>query len=371
MDSPRARAIRAAVDVARADALTVGRWPNPRLTLDRESVAGVSETLMTVLQPLPITGRRSSNARRPRAAWKARRGVPTRRCAARGPICGSRTRPWWRHRCVSGSSTGRATSSSSSRGSSSGEAAGDAAGFDRLRAEREVIDVEADLALAAADRAQAQARLAAFLPPAPIRRRSSPRSRRPRARPASARGADGAGGTSRGELLALQKDTEAASLSIRAADRRRFPEPEVHGRHQVVERGRRRHRQRHRRAGHAAALRPRRARARARAGARRPGRRRSSMRSAWRCAPTSVPRACAAVERRRAAERYRAAASTNAGEVERIAQVSYDAGERGILELLDAYPHVGVRATAAGGARRRGSHGAEIELEFVSGWEIP
>ena len=31
LDSPRARAIRAAADVARADALTVGRWPNPRL----------------------------------------------------------------------------------------------------------------------------------------------------------------------------------------------------------------------------------------------------------------------------------------------------------------------------------------------------
>ena len=42
------------------------------------------------------------------------------------------------------------------------EAAGDAAGFDRLRAEREVIDVEADRTIAAAERAQAQARLAGF-----------------------------------------------------------------------------------------------------------------------------------------------------------------------------------------------------------------
>ena len=57
--------------------------------------------------------------------------------------------------------------------------------------------------------------------------------------------------------------------------------------------------------------------------------------------------------------------------VERIAQVSYDAGERGILELLDAYPDVGVGASASGHARRGGSQGAEIELEFVSGWEIP
>src|SRR5215212_10081041 len=56
--SPRVRAIRSAVDVARADVLAAGRWPNPRLTVDREAVAGVTETMTTVLQPLPITGRR-------------------------------------------------------------------------------------------------------------------------------------------------------------------------------------------------------------------------------------------------------------------------------------------------------------------------
>ena len=58
------------------------------------------------------------------------------------------------------------------------------------------------------------------------------------------------------------------------------------------------------------------------------------------------------------------------GEVERIAQVSYDAGERGILELLDAYrtsSSARVRQAALDAAARE----AEIELEFVSGWEIP
>ena len=57
-DSPRLRAIHAAVDVARADVLAAGRWPNPRLTYDRESVAGITEYLTMVSQPLPITGRR-------------------------------------------------------------------------------------------------------------------------------------------------------------------------------------------------------------------------------------------------------------------------------------------------------------------------
>jgi outer membrane protein TolC len=50
--------------------------------------------------------------------------------------------------------------------------------------------------------------------------------------------------------------------------------------------------------------------------------------------------------------------------------VSYEAGERGILELLDAH-------RSASSARMRQAEldaavrEAEIELEFVSGWEIP
>src|SRR6266511_3262739 len=57
-NSPRVRAIRAGIDIARADVLAAARWPNPRLTVDRESVAGVTEYLAMVAQPLPITGRR-------------------------------------------------------------------------------------------------------------------------------------------------------------------------------------------------------------------------------------------------------------------------------------------------------------------------
>src|SRR6185503_5775868 len=62
-ESPRVRAIRSAIDVAQAEALGVGRWPNPRVTVDRESVAGVRETMTMVAQPLPITGRRALERR--------------------------------------------------------------------------------------------------------------------------------------------------------------------------------------------------------------------------------------------------------------------------------------------------------------------
>jgi len=249
------------------------------------------------------------------------------------------------------------------------EAAGDAAGFDRLRAEREVIDVEADRMIAAADRAQAQARLAGFFAggtdPATLAAAEPVGGARelPPAEALMARAEQ-----SRGQLLALQKDAEAASLSMRAADRRWIPEPEVRVGTKSSNFG----------GGDIGSVigvqatlpvfdagRPERAQAQARA----------NQAQAQLDALRLVLRAdigaarSAAVERRRAAEAYRAAASKNAGEVERIAQVSYDAGERGILDLLDAF-RMSASARLRQSALDAAARDAEIELEFVSGWEI-
>src|SRR5262245_54320094 len=57
-ESPRVRAIRAAIDVARADVLAARRWPNPRVTVDRESAGGNTEYLTMVGQLLPVSGQR-------------------------------------------------------------------------------------------------------------------------------------------------------------------------------------------------------------------------------------------------------------------------------------------------------------------------
>jgi cobalt-zinc-cadmium efflux system outer membrane protein len=78
----------------------------------------------------------------------------------------------------------------------------------------------------------------------------------------------------------------------------------------------------------------------------------------------------ALIERREAADRYRMTATQDADRLERIAQVSYEAGERGILELLDAY-RTGATARTRQVALDNAARQAEIELEFVSGWEIP
>jgi outer membrane protein TolC len=78
----------------------------------------------------------------------------------------------------------------------------------------------------------------------------------------------------------------------------------------------------------------------------------------------------ALIERRAIADQYRGTSADAAERVSRIAQVSYDAGEGSILELLDAYRTTStarVRQAALDAAVRE----AEIELEFVSGWEMP
>ena len=57
-ESPRVQAVRAAVDIARADVLGAGRLPNPRVIFNREAVAGIAEHMLMVSQVLPVTGRR-------------------------------------------------------------------------------------------------------------------------------------------------------------------------------------------------------------------------------------------------------------------------------------------------------------------------
>jgi outer membrane protein, heavy metal efflux system len=370
LDSPRVRAIRSAVDVARAEASAAGRWPNPRLTIDREAVAGVSETISTVLQPLPITGIRGLERSAATAlATAAERRVDDEVRRARADLRGAFADlvvAQTRERELTAT---RDRLQALAEALAKREAAGDAAGFDRLRAEREVLDLDADRALAASERVRAQGLLASLFS-GPVDASAIVVS----ATPVTARSELPAldvlvmrAETTRGELLGFRQEAEAARLSARAADRRRIPVPEllagtkqsnaiggdvgsVFGVQAVLplfDRGR-----------------PERAIAVARAT--QADARAAAFVAAVR--PQIAGLRAEVLARRDAADRYRA--STGADQIERIAQVSYDAGERGILELLDAYRVGGaarLRQTALDEAVRR----AEIELEYVSGWELP
>jgi outer membrane protein, heavy metal efflux system len=369
-NSPRLRAIRAAVEVARADILAAGRWPNPRLTFDRESVAGVTENMMMVAQPLPITGRRGLEVQAASAMVDAssnRSDDAMRRTRADLRVAFAQLVAAQTREQVLTTSRDRLRELAAVLAKR--EAAGDAAGFDRLRAEREVVDIEADHALAASDRARAQAMVASFFADTidPSRVVAVPQQPTAASIPTVDALVEHADAT-RGDLLALRKEVDAAQFSAKAAERRWLPEPEVvagtksstvgggdlgsvftvHANIPLFDRGK-----------------PEQALAVARATQAQA--RIDAFRVALR---TDIAALRATVlERRDTAGRYRSAAVNTAGEIERIAQVSYDAGERGIFELLDAY-RSGSSARVRQAALDLAVRQAEIELEFTAGLEI-
>ena len=371
VDSPRARAARSAIEIARVDLLTAARWPNPRLTWDREAVAGITENMVMVAQPLPITGRRGFDVLAATAlvgATSSRSDEEIRRVRADlrlafNDLVAAQTRE--RELIAARDRLRQLADVLAKR-----EAAGDAAGFDRLRAEREVLEIDTDRVMMATERARAQAILAAFLSDVldPSSLVAVARSRRTEALP-SVEGLVEKAESSRGELLALRREAEAAEFAQRSAERRRIPEPEVvagtksstalggdlgsvvtlHVSLPLFDHGQ-----------------PERALARARtiqADARA-----DAFRQVLRGQIAALR--AVVIERREVAERYRAQSVESADEIERIAQVSYDAGERSILELLDAYrsgSSARLRQASLDAAVRQ----AEIELEFISGWEMP
>ncbi len=370
-DSPYVRAIRAGVDVARADVLSVRRWPNPRLMWDREAVGGVAEHIVTLAQPLPITGRRGLetqaaeslvSAASDRADDALRRARADLRLAFAQLLAAQR-----RQRALD---VNIARLQELATVLTRREAAGDTAGFDRLRAEREVAELEGERGGVLADRLRAQAALAAFFAG--------------EVSPASLQAAEAAPVTgalpeadalvdrafrSRGDLLALQKTAEASRFAERAARRRLVPEPELVAGTKSSSAG----------TGDLGSIislqasiplfdraRPERALATARG--QEATAREAMLRQVLRAEIAALH---AEVQTRRATvTRYRDSAVRTSDAIARIAQVSYDAGERSILELLDALQ------TSSTAALREidltlAVRAAEIELEFISGWDLP
>jgi cobalt-zinc-cadmium efflux system outer membrane protein len=368
-DSPRVQAIRAGVEITRVDVLTAGRWPNPQPGVTRESVAGVTEYLTTVSQLLPITGRRGLDVKAATASISASEsraddGVRRLRADLR-LVFVDLLAAQDREQALTES---RERLRELSRILASRESAGDAAGFDRLRAEREVLDVETDLVMAATERARAQATLAGYfsgaVDPAQIVAARSPSETIPL--PPLTTLLEQAEAT-RGELKALRQELESADFAKQAAERRLIPEPEViagaksstFGGGDV---------------GSVFAVRatvpvfdraqPERALATARAAQAQA--RGAAFRVVLRGQVAALREAV--LQRRTAAERYRTEGVNGAAAIERIAQVSYDAGERGILELLDAY-RVGASARVRQATLDLAVRQAEIELGFATGWE--
>lgn len=369
--SPRVQAARAGVDVARAGVLAAVRWPNPRVTFNREAVLGIAEHMLMVSQVLPITGRRrleegAASARVEAVSSRADEQIRRLRADLRLAF----TDLWAAQLRERELARSRDRLRDLAEVLGRREDAGEAAGFDRLRAEREVSDVDADRATAATERGRAQAFLVSYFADSPAA--ETVEAIRPTTAPPPLPPVEelyARAERTRGQLLALSHELDAAAFAERAAARRLIPEPEVVAGTKSSSAG----------GGDVGSVislhlavplfdraQPERLEAQARA---RQVRAEADVLRQTLRAQIAMWRA-AVLERRETAERYRAAVSASADQVERIAQVSYEAGERGILELLDAHRTASsarIRQAVLDAAVRE----AEIELEFVSGWEIP
>lgn len=370
LESPRARAIRATVDVARADARVAGLWPNPSVSLSREAVAGTSEQFVLLSQTLPITGRLGLASESAAAAVRAaelrvddvlrRLRVDARRAYVGLAAVEARVRHLERAledlKALVGILAAR-------------ERAGDAAGFDRLRAERETAELAAELGAARAERARWQGELAVYFYPAPdpSSLRAEPLAPVPTPLPAVDDLVTRAG-AARPDLLAFERDAEAARLAGAAAARSRVPEPEIVAGLKTSSTG-------DDRKGSVFSInfalplfdRAQPGRARADAQARRAQAEGEALRDEINATIRAYHRA--AGERRATADEYRRTALPASDDVRRIARVSYDAGERGILELIDAYRQASdarLRVVALDAAAAE----ADIDLERATALEI-
>jgi outer membrane protein TolC len=224
--SPDARAIALEVERERAEAGATGLWPNPELSLVREEAAGVVERFAQLSQTVPWSGRLALE----RSA--ARAGVRSAEATARQDLASLKARVHEafidlllvQERAVA-LAAGRSRLADLVEVLRAREREGESSGFDRMRAERELAEVEADLIEERGRLARFRSGLAALvaLPGEELTASGS------LATAAAVPSRDALAGLleSRGDLAALEAAAERAELRARAARRRLVPEPSV------------------------------------------------------------------------------------------------------------------------------------------------
>lgn len=163
---PRIRAVNARIDEIRASQAERTLWPNPSATFSRESVSGAHDTFVLARQELPVSGRRS----RLRTAGRLAVDAAEAEAQMEKVQLQAEVREAYaalllsqqREQALQGSIDALQALVSVLR---TREEGGEGSTYDRMRGQRALVDLEAERALAAADRAQAQGRLAGYLGP--------------------------------------------------------------------------------------------------------------------------------------------------------------------------------------------------------------
>jgi len=163
---PRIRALNARIDEIRASQAERTQWPNPSATFSRESVLGAHDTFLLARQELPVSGRRSRLQTAGRLAIEAAQAeAQIERVQLQADVREAYTAlllAQQREEALQGSIDALQKLVSVLRAREEG---GEGSTYDRMRGQRTLVDLEAELSLAARDRAEAQGRLASYLGP--------------------------------------------------------------------------------------------------------------------------------------------------------------------------------------------------------------
>ena len=222
--SPAARMAVLGVDRARAEANASGLWPNPGLLLVREESAGVVESFASLTQELPWSGRLGLE----RSA--ARAGLLAAEAAARQERVDLRARVresfidlLLAQERAAAIEAGRIRLGGLVETLRAREREGESSGFDRMRAERELAEVEADQIEEGGRLVAARSGLSALVSWPAEGLTASGRLEGAadfpaleQLRPILA---------TRGDVVAIRAEAQSADLRAQAARRRSIPEP--------------------------------------------------------------------------------------------------------------------------------------------------
>lgn len=360
-DGPRARAIRAEVEVVRREQFARLVYPNPGVLFSREG-AGFSEFLQ-VEQALPVFGTRAALARAGVAATAAAEAQRDARLwALRADATALVARVMAEQERLQAAEALIREVERLIEVLRAREREGEGSRFDRLRAEQELRETRHSSVSAAVALADARAAVSALLPRDSALSRIGGRLHEERSVPALEILITRASST-RAELRALQLSAERTMLESDAARRARLPAPVVFGGLKRADNDQRRDRGGVVGVNVSLPLFD--------SGGREAAR--------WTAERSRLEAERAAIEHEIRAEIVRAAETlalrhaaisrdqlTPGEELTRIAEVAYREGERGILELLDAV-RTSSRASMLGIEMRLDLRLAQIALERAVG----
>lgn len=224
--SPDVRRIAFEVERARGEAGASGLWPNPELSLVREESAGVVERFAQVSQTLPWSGRLGLERSAAQAGLRAAEATARQdRVNLRARVREAFLDLLLAQERSAALEAGRSRLGDLVEVLRAREREGESSGFDRMRAERELAEVEADLLQDQGRLARVRAGLAALVVLPGEGLTASGSLVTAAAVPSPDRLRDLL--ESRGDLVAQDAEAERSDLRARAARRRLVPEPSV------------------------------------------------------------------------------------------------------------------------------------------------